>query len=53
MKLARYALYPCLCLLLALQACNNLPSAPVAAVDYDRRFDFSQVRKIAIQPIAT
>lgn len=38
--------------LVALQACTNLPSDPSASVDYDHNYDFSQVRKVAIQPIA-
>ena len=53
MRLSRHALMPGLCLLLAaLQSCSNLPSTPSATVDFDAAFDFSHVRKIAIQPIA-
>jgi hypothetical protein len=38
--------------LTVLQACTNLPSNPSTSVEYDHDYDFSRVRKIAIQPIA-
>lgn len=50
MKIVRYAWLPVV--LVFLQACTNLPSAPAASVDYDRSYDFGSVRRIAIQPVA-
>jgi hypothetical protein len=47
-----YAAFCGLCLVFILQACSNLPAAPSTTVDYDKTYDFSTVRKIAIQPIA-
>jgi len=41
-----------LCLLLMLAGCAGLPVVPSATTDYDHTYDFSQVRKIAIQPIS-
>jgi hypothetical protein len=39
------------CLVLLLAACGSTPAAPTATTDYDRNYDFSRVRKLAIQPI--
>jgi hypothetical protein len=39
------------CLVLLLAACGGMPAAPTATTDYDRNYDFSRVRKVAIQPI--
>jgi Domain of unknown function (DUF4136) len=39
-----------LCLLLG--ACGLLPATPTATTDYDPSYDFSHVRKLAIQPIS-
>jgi len=38
-----------LSLVLVLASCASTP--PTAVMDYDRNFDFTQVRNIAIQPI--
>ena len=50
MTISRRLLLPLL--LVALHACTNLPSDPSASVEFDHNYDFSQVRRIAIQPIA-
>ena len=52
MRLFRSSPWVALCVALLLQACSNQPTAPPPVVDYDREYDFSQVRSIAIQPIA-
>ena len=39
-----------LCLLLG--GCGGMPVKSTATTDYDRSYDFSHVRKIAIQPIS-
>jgi hypothetical protein len=41
-----------LCLLLLLGGCAQLQMAPTATTDYDHSYDFSHVRRIAIQPIS-
>jgi hypothetical protein len=54
MRFSNYAVLSAVCLALMLQACSNIPvapTAPTATVDYDHAYDFSQVHKIAIQPI--
>ncbi len=40
----------CSCLLLS--ACGGMPSVPTATTHYDHSYNFSNVHKIAIQPIA-
>lgn len=40
------------CLALGLSSCSTAPASPAVTVDYDRTYNFSKVRKIAIQPIA-
>lgn len=39
------------CFVLLLAACGGLPTTPSATTEYDRKYDFSRVHKIAIQPI--
>lgn len=39
------------CFSLLLAACTGLPGTPMATTDYNHNYDFSRVRKIAIQPI--
>ncbi len=34
-----------------LAACTGLPATPVATTDYNHNYDFSHVRKIALQPV--
>ncbi len=41
-----------LCLLLMLAGCGGMPSAPTATTQFDHSYNFSNVHKIAIQPIA-
>ncbi len=41
-----------LCLCLLLSACGAMPVAPTATADYDHSYNFSNVQKIAIQPIS-
>jgi hypothetical protein len=52
MSLPRYLWLTGVCLLLAIQGCTNLSSKSGVSVDYDNSYDFGNVRKIAIQPIA-
>lgn len=49
MRISQFPLLLGAALLLLLGACS---STPTATTDFDARFDFSGVRKIAIQPIA-
>jgi hypothetical protein len=51
MKTSKFAALSIVCMILVLQACSNVPAAPSATVDYDRAYDFSQVHKLAIEPI--
>ena len=39
-----------LCLLALIAACASKPVEPV--LDFDRQYDFSKARKIAIQPVS-
>lgn len=39
-------------LLLLLAGCSGVPAAPTATTDYDHTYNFSNVHKIAIQPIS-
>ena len=41
-----------LCLLLCLAGCGGLPVPSTATTDYDHSYNFSDVHKIAIQPVA-
>jgi Domain of unknown function (DUF4136) len=41
-----------ICLALLLSACTGMSGAPVATTNYDHTYNFSNLHKIAIQPIA-
>ena len=47
-----YRVLPVLWLALVLIACAGVPGNPTATMDYDHSYNFSAIRKIAIQPIA-
>ncbi|MEZ5501118.1 MAG: DUF4136 domain-containing protein [Halioglobus sp.] len=51
MRLFSHAVLPGFCLVLLLSACAGSPTVPAATVEYDHSYNFSGVRKIAIQPI--
>ncbi|MDG2048376.1 MAG: DUF4136 domain-containing protein [Halioglobus sp.] len=51
MTYSRFLPLIALCLAALLSACNNLYSTSSAIIDYNRNYDFSRVRTIAMQPI--
>jgi hypothetical protein len=52
MRIYRCRVLAGLCLSLLLAGCADMPLAPTATTDYDHSYDFSHVRRIAIQPIS-
>ena len=52
MQVINYSRWLTLGAVLLLQACANVNSAITPTIEYDRNYDFSNVKKIAIQPIA-
>ncbi|MDC0362596.1 DUF4136 domain-containing protein [Halioglobus sp.] len=52
MQVINYSRWLMLVTVLLLQACANVNSSITPTIEYDRNYDFSNVKKIAIQPIA-